>query len=140
MNRWKGLLFWECSWRYLIVDTGLPAGNSYSLNLTSLKDDDDSLVRSLSWGVRSDKPSLVRASGSELLPTKFLWSSLISFSSDFWSSWDPKFSNKLSSSYDIGISCLSGISMKRTCWLVHVFMCLMSPCVDFILFLYPGQL
>ena len=53
-------------------DTGLPVGDSYSLKLNSLKDADNSLVRSPSYGVRPDKTSLARLLVSELLPTKFL--------------------------------------------------------------------
>ena len=53
-------------------DTGLPVGGSYSLKLNSLKDVDDSLATSPSYGVHPDKASLARLSVSELLLTEFL--------------------------------------------------------------------
>ena len=124
---------------------GLPAENSCSLNLTSLKDDDNLLAISLAWVLCPDKPSLIRLLISELLPTEFLWSLSISysFSMDSSSSWGPKFSDTSPSSLGIGVSCLDCIRIERTPWknwLVYPFMCLVSLFVNFILFPHLGQL
>ena len=121
-------------------DTGLLAGNSCSLNLISLKNVDNSLARSPFWEVHPNKPSLSRLPISEPLPIKFLWSFSMSCFSDLSSSWSPKFSGKLSSFSDISISCLGYICMEKTRWLVYVFICLMSLCVNFILFPHLGQI
>ncbi len=133
-------MFWNPEWLYLILDTDIPAINSWSLNLTSLKDDDDLFLSSLAWGIRPDKLFFIRLLISELLLTKFLWSPSMSYYSnrDFSSSWGPKFPDALLSSPRIGVSCLSCICIRRAYWLIRRFIYLVSPCIDFILFLHPG--
>ena len=140
MNTWKGLLFWKTRWEFLISHIDLPLRNSCLLNITSLKDVDDSLVKSSAWNISLNKPFFAQFPVSELLPSKLLWSPSMSCSSNSSSSWGSKFFDKLSSSPDIDVSYLSCICRKRICWLVNVFICLVNACVDSNLFLYPRQL
>lgn len=102
-----------------MLDTGMPAVNSWSLNLTFFKDDNYQLPSSLSWDVCSDNIFLTWLLISKLLPTKSILSSSTfdSYRADFSLLLGPKLSDRLLSSLAMGISYSSCMGNGRICWL-----------------------
>lgn len=115
-----------------MYNISLPMGNSCSLKLTSLKNTNNSLVKSLCSEVYPNKPFFAQLLVFKLLFTKFLLSPSIFCSSNLSFLWGPKFYDILLCSLGISISGLGCRYMKKTCWPIYIFMCLMSPCIKFI--------
>ncbi len=117
----------------------MPAGNSRLLNLISLRDDDDSFPSSPIWDIRPGSMYLW-LSLSELWLIKCLWFShifcLLLPNGCFSSLWYIKWSDSSLSSASISVFRLGWIYSGR---LVQAFRCLVSPVVDFILFLSCGH-